>query len=389
MRFDQLEQLARVEIHDAVQGVVSTPVTTRQRRRPIIVFAGAAVAVLALVAVAAILQSDAGSGPAASSTTDAAPTTLPATTTADIPTTTTTTTGPDPVALGGDIGLWSVEDPVGWQRTTFADEEVTIITYSSVEAGTEAPGCAGIPDGTLEQIGADDTLLTITLRRSDEERTDWVGEAAPGEMGEGGKPCLGPLAARALIGSWRDRDAGVEIEALAIVDAGPHAAVAPLPPALVPEALRNTLSSLRFHAPHDDHEFSCVATRATDAGFTPPEGYPSSPSDTDPAARWYGTDDLWTVLRADGTYQLRKGVFWSVAFPGGAVEERPDISMTWHRLDLPEPPIVEEGPGTNAFTTEDGWFMIAGIDPDVRGCWEVTATYKGATLKYVYAHIRA
>ncbi len=101
------------------------------------------------------------------------------------------------------------------------------------------------------------------------------------------------------------------------------------------------------------------------------------------ASPWHGTKDLWTVLRADGTYQLPKSVFWSSNFPGGVVEKRPEIAMTWHRLDTAEPPIVEEGPGTNAFTGEEGWLMIAGIDPDVRSCWKVTATYKGATLSYV------
>ena len=46
-------------------------------------------------------------------------------------------------------------------------------------------------------------------------------------------------------------------------------------------------------------------------------------------------------------------------------------------------PIVERG-GTNAYTDQDGWFMIAGIDPRLAGCWKVTAEYKGATLSYVY-----
>lgn len=29
--------------------------------------------------------------------------------------------------------------------------------------------------------------------------------------------------------------------------------------------------------------------------------------------------------------------------------------------------------------------MIAGIDPEENGCWEITASYKGATLSYVAA----
>ncbi len=47
-------------------------------------------------------------------------------------------------------------------------------------------------------------------------------------------------------------------------------------------------------------------------------------------------------------------------------------------------PLVAQGsPGTNAHTPEDGWFMIAGIDPDSEGCWPVTAEYRGATLSYI------
>lgn len=45
---------------------------------------------------------------------------------------------------------------------------------------------------------------------------------------------------------------------------------------------------------------------------------------------------------------------------------------------------IVEDRGTNAHTTADGWFMIAGIDPDIPGCWQVTATYRGAELSYVY-----
>lgn len=30
--------------------------------------------------------------------------------------------------------------------------------------------------------------------------------------------------------------------------------------------------------------------------------------------------------------------------------------------------------------------MVNGIDPQEPGCWEVTATYRGATLSYVYEH---
>ncbi|MFQ5524056.1 MAG: hypothetical protein ACE5F5_10840 [Acidimicrobiia bacterium] len=71
-------------------------------------------------------------------------------------------------------------------------------------------------------------------------------------------------------------------------------------------------------------------------------------------------------------------------FPGGETEQEPPISVTYQRLDTDQELIVDPAPGTNAFTPEDGWFMIASIDPPEPGCWRVTATYKRATVSYVY-----
>ncbi len=48
------------------------------------------------------------------------------------------------------------------------------------------------------------------------------------------------------------------------------------------------------------------------------------------------------------------------------------------------PPARSALRGTNASTFEDGVFMIAGIDPEIPGCWQVTATYRDAELSYVY-----
>lgn len=104
---------------------------------------------------------------------------------------------------------------------------------------------------------------------------------------------------------------------------------------------------------------------------------------------WYGSEDLWTALAIDGDHGGRKSVWWSVNFPGGIEEEQPDVSVTWTRLDTAAPVIIDnDDKATNAFTAAEGWFMIAGIDPNEAGCWEVEATYKGATLSYVYERTR-
>jgi len=123
-----------------------------------------------------------------------------------------------------------------------------------------------------------------------------------------------------------------------------------------------------------------------DGGFTPPAGYPPLPSTSDSGNDvWFGSDALWTVLPTDGQYEARKSVWWSVQFPGGAIEEQPPVSVTWTRLDGAGNPMTHSHDvGTNAYTPVDGWFMISGIDPDEPGCWQVDASYKGASLTYVY-----
>ena len=112
-----------------------------------------------------------------------------------------------------------------------------------------------------------------------------------------------------------------------------------------------------------------------------PDPFPMPPE----GMEWHGDDDLWTALPLAGEIQERKSVWWSANFPGGTVEERPEVHVTWSQLDGER--VVDNGrEATNAYTAEEGWFMIAGIDPDDTGCWEVTAMYKGASLSYIYHH---
>jgi hypothetical protein len=100
---------------------------------------------------------------------------------------------------------------------------------------------------------------------------------------------------------------------------------------------------------------------------------------------WYGSEDLWTALPVNGPYMPRKSVWWSVNFPGGILEEQPEVSVTWTRLDTDEPVVIDNGgKATNAFIPEEGWFIIAGGDPNQPGCWKVEASYKDATLSYVF-----
>ncbi|MEE8332003.1 MAG: hypothetical protein V3R84_09555 [Acidimicrobiia bacterium] len=130
--------------------------------------------------------------------------------------------------------------------------------------------------------------------------------------------------------------------------------------------------------PVTTEQFECPVTVPN--AFTPPDPYPRAAT----FGVWHGTAELWTVLGPDGEYLVTKGLWWSRNFPGGAEEEQPDISIVAVRLDADAPQMTSAHPGTNAHTPQDRWFMINGVDPEASGCWELTATYKGASLTYVY-----
>lgn len=109
---------------------------------------------------------------------------------------------------------------------------------------------------------------------------------------------------------------------------------------------------------------------------------PTHPRES-PVGVWFGSAELWTAVDPTGDWLRTKSVWWSARFPGGAVEERPPISVVWTRLDAPAEPLRSRDPATNANSGDSGDFMIVDIDPPDPGCWRVEATYKGATLSYV------
>ncbi len=158
-----------------------------------------------------------------------------------------------------------------------------------------------------------------------------------------------------------------------------------------------TTLAITTTAPPAGSDFDCPATIPPQPGLVTTESEDVTYSENFPAPDpwpaeyphagmvWYGTPELWTALAVDGDHGIRKSVWWSANFPGGIEEEQPEVFVTWTRLDTEEPVVIDnDGSATNAYIPEEGWFMIAGIDPNQAGCWEVEATYKGASLAYVY-----
>jgi hypothetical protein len=139
--------------------------------------------------------------------------------------------------------------------------------------------------------------------------------------------------------------------------------------------------------------FTCPVTRPKPGEFVPPAPYPAQYPHGD--AVWFGRKTLWTALPPDGSFSATKmPLWWSVKFPGGAKEPKPDVRVTWTRLDGDDPVVVRGGDWTtNGYTPETGWLMMSGKYPPRddgtpgifdEGCWRATAAYKGASLSYVF-----
>lgn len=134
-------------------------------------------------------------------------------------------------------------------------------------------------------------------------------------------------------------------------------------------------------------EFSCPVTAPPDPPFIPPAPY--EPNAT--ARRfWYGTNDLWTELPADGVERalpFTKDEGFSNKLPlwkqgdDGTKDPQPDIIVVVRRLDATAPLTSSRG-GTN--TLVDGvWVMLTGVTYPTAGCWEVTAANAGRMLTFV------
>lgn len=295
----------------------------------------------------------------------------------------------------GAPARWSIQHPPGWSAAgsqlmpNLAWRSFTLATYDLRPGGGE---CAHMPVNALRDLGADDTLISIFAAganaisgASQWPETGFNDALFPAVDRTDAHECADRPELEIHWGNWTIDGQGL----WALVAFG----------ADVTDQQRqqtwSVLSSLEYNDDPEsiDHGF-CVVTRPPRPGLdpsnamspatrlSPDQPYPERPVDPDSA--WFGTLDLWTELRADGSYEPRKSVWWSTHFEGGAVEERPEISVLYDRLDADAPTTIQSERGTNAYTSETGWFMIADIDPNEPGCWEVTARYRDTVLSYVF-----
>jgi hypothetical protein len=138
----------------------------------------------------------------------------------------------------------------------------------------------------------------------------------------------------------------------------------------------------------------CQVTVPPQPGFVPPEPYPPEP----PLEQvWYGSPELWTLLDSgpavwqglpvgeDG-HVGDKTLWFSETFSTAAGEDfsgDADITLTAVHLDGSARTVVQRG-GVPSFNRGIKNFMLVGLTVPEPGCWEVTATYRGAELSYVF-----
>lgn len=136
-------------------------------------------------------------------------------------------------------------------------------------------------------------------------------------------------------------------------------------------------------AASNDVPETCPITRESDQPFVPPVPYPEKAFQ---GTFWFGTDELWTTLRENGTWRVmpkafRQRVFWWRQ--GVRRQSNQKLTVTGRRLDAPAPPLSAD-PQVGVGSTAPGQpFLESNITLPTLGCWEITGHYEGHELGFV------
>lgn len=143
--------------------------------------------------------------------------------------------------------------------------------------------------------------------------------------------------------------------------------------------------------PGEGGQAACPVTVPGTTPFIPAAQVPDGPP-TSYAAVWYGTPDLWTMVRHQGEVwtglpvqsdgSLTQKIFWWVEGSFVSQEPQPDIAVSAERLDAPAPTFRAE-PGNLGGHVDLGVFTVVGLEIPEPGCWRITAEYMNTSLSYV------
>ena len=134
----------------------------------------------------------------------------------------------------------------------------------------------------------------------------------------------------------------------------------------------------------------CLVTKPPAQPFVPPRPYWKNHN---PDQFWYGTESLWTLLGAEGTWHIGNNVlesggryrdkliYWRRGFDFR--KDRPALIVNAMRLDREAPPVSAGRPSAVFVTGPAPAAMMTMIDIPASGCWEITAKYHDQNLSFV------
>jgi hypothetical protein len=137
---------------------------------------------------------------------------------------------------------------------------------------------------------------------------------------------------------------------------------------------------------------NCVTTPPPNPAFIPSFSPFDSPFNPPSGQFWYGTDSLFTLLNAGGTWRgyhptsgrpeayFNKLFFWRLGYDWRS-EFSPRLFVSAVRLDQ-YAPVISADPAASAGLGSSG-SMMTGIDLPAPGCWEITAKYGSDSLSFV------
>jgi hypothetical protein len=164
--------------------------------------------------------------------------------------------------------------------------------------------------------------------------------------------------------------------------------------AIPQESATTSMTATRSTRPPD-----CKVTLPVDESFTPPAPFPKDPElwplswglPPPPGSKrfWFGTETLWTVLPADGTwggFEIGDPAFvYNNKLPWFALsEDEGQLTITGKKLDEPNLSFTEFFEINRFGRTKTGIEeVMGGISFPASGCWQVTGHFTDRELSFV------
>lgn len=231
-----------------------------------------------------------------------------------------------------------------------------------------------------------------------EELASRAGKKASAAGRRSARPSIANVIAtrrrRTLVIGWSTATAAIVLAAgLGLLwsapdQSAPVAAATTTPPATTTMAVPGYVPAL-LHGDRDE----CPVSVPGEGAFIPEAVTPDAPP-AEYNSVWHGSSQLWTrvghegeiwsrlPVASDGTF-TQKTFWWSADIDDMTETPDPDITVTVELLNAAESRSFRGGRATTGSRPDLGVFRIVGLQIPQEGCWEITASFRGATVSYV------